>query len=380
MKKILTLAVISLFLISSLSACKPAGSDSSTTSSAVSQAANTYELALITDIGTIDDKSFNQGAWEGLEKYAKEKSITYKYYQPAEKTTDAYVAAITLAVNGGAKLVVTPGYLFEPAIFKAQDMYPNVKFILLDGQPQDGTYTTFRIEANVLSIFYAEEQAGFLAGYAAVRDGMKKLGFMGGIAVPAVIRFGYGFVQGAEYAAKEMNLAKDSVEVKYNYLGGFGPDPTYQTKAASWYNQGTEVIFAAAGGAGNSVMAAAEAANKKVIGVDGDQSGESPTVITSAMKTLGTSVYNAIKEYYAGTFQGGKIIRLDAKDDGIGLVPKDSFTKFTTFNKAQYDAIYAKLVNNTDKIVDGIRKDMDGTATVKLADLITPLVNVIEIK
>lgn len=363
MKKIFTLTLISLILISSLVACK--------------SSEPTYELALITDIGTIDDKSFNQGAWEGLEKYAKEKNVTYKYYQPTEKTTVAYVAAITLAVNGGAKMVVTPGFLFEPAIFQAQDLYPNVNFLLLDGQPQDGT--TFRIEKNVQSIFYAEEQAGFLAGYAAVRDGMKKLGFMGGIAVPAVIRFGYGFIQGAEYAAMELNLTKDSVEIQYNYLGGFGPDPAYQTKAASWYNGGTEVIFAAAGGAGNSVMAAAEAAGKKVIGVDGDQSGESPTVITSAMKTLGTSVYNAITEYYGGTFKGGEIIHLEAKDDGIGLVPKDNFTKFTTFNKAQYDAIYAKLVANTDNLVTNIKKDMDGTTAVTLNDLVTPLVNVIEI-
>jgi len=259
MKKILTFAIISLFLISTLTACAPATTTSSTTSSSTSsQATNTYDLALITDVGTIDDKSFNQGAWEGLEKYAKEKAITYKYYQPTEKTTDAYIAAITLAVNGGAKLIVTPGFFFEPAIYIAQDTFPNVKFILLDGSPNDGT--TFKINSNVVSIFYSEEQAGFLAGYAAVKDGMKKLGFMGGIAVPAVIRFGYGFVQGAEYAAAEMNLAVNSVGIKYNYLGGFGPDPSYQTKAASWYNQGTEVIFAAAGGAGNSVMAAAAAA------------------------------------------------------------------------------------------------------------------------
>lgn len=368
MKKLISLALISLLIITSLTslvACAPAKSG--------------YELALVTDVGTIDDKSFNQGAWEGLVKYAKEKKITYKYYQPTEKTTDAYVATITLAVTGGAKVIVCPGYLFEPAVFKAQDMYKDVKFVLLDGYPQDGTYTTFRIEKNVESIFYSEEQSGFLAGYAAVKEGFTKLGFMGGMAVPAVIRFGYGFVQGIEYAAKELKLAKDAVEIKYTYLGGFGPDPAYQTKAASWYNSGTEVIFAAAGGAGNSVMAAAEAASKKVIGVDVNQSAESKTVITSAMKKLGDSVYTALAEYYANTFKGGLSITLDAKVGGVGL-PSD-FTRFTKFKKADYDAIFAKLVADTDKTASNIKKDTsDGKTAVLLTGLGTTLVKITEIK
>ena len=150
MKKIISMLLIMMLVVVSFAACK-SDNDSS----------NKYELALVTDIGTIDDKSFNQGSWEGLEKYAKDNNLTYKYYQPSEKTTDAYVAAISLAVKGGAKVIVTPGYLFEPAIFKVQDMYPDVSFVLLDGFPQDGTYTTFRIEDNVFSIFYAEEQVGF---------------------------------------------------------------------------------------------------------------------------------------------------------------------------------------------------------------------------
>jgi basic membrane protein A len=331
-----------------------------------------YEIALITDVGTIDDKSYNQSSWEGVEKFAKEKKITYKYYAPTDKTTDAYLATIKLAVDGGAKIVVTPGFLFEPAIFIAQDKYPNVKFILLDGYPQDGSYKEFRIEKNVLSIFYAEEQAGFLAGYAAVKDGMKKLGFMGGMAVPVVIRFGYGFVQGADYAANEMKLAKNSIEIKYNYLGGFGPSPDYMTKAASWYNSGTEVIFAAAGGAGASVMAAAEEKSKKVIGVDIDQSTESKTVITSAMKMLGQSTYMALSDYYSTNFKGGQSITLDAKQNGIGL-PTD-FSKFTTFKKADYDAIYAKLVADTDKIASNIKIDKYGDTVVNLFDIVTKVV------
>ena len=364
MKKIIILSLVVFLLIASFVSCK---------------AGEKFELALITDIGTIDDKSFNQGAWEGLVKYATGNEIAHKYYKPSEKTTDAYVAAIKLAVKGGAKMIVCPGYLFEPAIFIAQDEYPDVSFILLDGYPQDGTYTEFRIEKNVLSIFYAEEQVGFLAGYAAVKDGMKKLGFMGGIAVPAVIKFGYGFIQGAEYAAKELGIAAGEIEIKYTYLGGFTEDPAYQTKAASWYNSGTEVIFAGAGGAGNSVMAAAEEQSKKVIGVDVDQSGESDTVIISAMKMLGDSVYTALDEYYSGNFRGGESLNLDAKLGGVGF-PED-FSKFMKFTKAEYNSLFDKLVNDADGIATNIKKDTsDGTTPVLLTDLEVNLVTVIEIK
>jgi len=316
-----------------------------------------YELALVTDIGTIDDKSFNQGAWEGLKKYAEEHGITHKYYQPQDKTTAAYLDAIDLAVQGGAKLVVCPGFLFEGAIYEAQDLYPDVKFIILDGVPHAGDYTPV-VKDNVYSVFYAEEQAGFLAGYAAVKDGYTKLGFMGGMAVPAVIRFGYGFVQGAEYAAEEMGIS--SIELNYHYTGGFDSTPEAKTTAASWYNAGIEVIFACGGAMGNSVMRAAEEAGTAVIGVDVDQSGESDTVITSAMKQLAISVYDGIAAYYAGNFPGGQSVTLDAKVQGVGL-PMES-SKFKTFTQEDYDAIFAKLVDGSITLL----KDTDADDPTQL--------------
>ncbi len=364
LRKVLALLLVTLLLIPALVSC--------------ASTAGKFEIALITDIGTIDDKSFNQGAWEGLVKYATEKKITHKYYKPTEKSTEAYVAAIDLAVTGGAKIIVTPGYLFEPAIFIAQDKYPDIKFVLLDGYPQDGTYTTFKLQPNVYSIFYAEEQSGFLAGYAAVKDGYRKLGFLGGMAVPAVIRFGYGFVQGAEYAGQELKLKAGELDLKYTYVGGFNATPEIQTTCASWYNGGTEVIFACGGSIGNSAMAAAEATGKKVIGVDVNQSAESTTVITSAMKGLGVSVYMALEDYYAGSFKGGTSVTLDVKVDGVGL--PDDFTRFKSFAKADYDMIFDKLVANTDKIVDNIMKDKVGDKAVALTDLRTSIVKVTEVK
>ena len=338
MKNFLKLIIVSIILIISLS-CKDTKKNSG------------YELALITDIGTIDDKSFTQGSWEGLKKYAEEKGITYKYYKPAGKDTDSKIDSIYLAISSGAKLIVTPGYLFEPAIYKVQDIYTEINFVLLDGTPQDGTYTDFRIEKNVYAVLYAEEEAGFLAGYGVVKEGYTNLGVMGGMAEPSVIRFGYGFVQGADYAAKESGVK--NIKIDYTYIGGYEPTPEVQTKASSWFIKGVQVIFAPAGGAGNSVMSAAEQNNGYVIGVDVDQSVESPTVITSAMKMIGESVYNAIDEFYKGNFPGGKIAVLDAKVHGIGLPMETS--KFKNFTKEDYDNIYQKLVDGSVKIL----KDTD---------------------
>ena len=338
MKNFLKLITLSIILIISLS-CKDTKKNSG------------YELALITDIGTIDDKSFTQGSWEGLKKYAEEKGITYKYYKPAGKDTDSKIDSIYLAISSGAKLIVTPGYLFEPAIYKVQDIYPEINFVLLDGTPQDGTYTDFRIEKNVYAVLYAEEEAGFLAGYGVVKEGYTNLGVMGGMAEPSVIRFGYGFVQGADYAAKELGVK--NIKIDYTYIGGYEPTPEVQTKASSWFIKGVQVIFAPAGGAGNSVMSAAEQNKGYVIGVDVDQSVESPTVITSAMKMIGESVYNAIDEFYKGNFPGGKIAVLDAKVHGIGLPMETS--KFKNFTKEDYDNIYQKLVDGSVKIL----KDTD---------------------
>ena len=304
-----------------------------------------YELALITDVGTIDDKSFNQGSWEGLEAYAKDNDLTCKYYKPAEKSDAACLTSIDLAVKGGAKVIVTPGFLFEYPVMEAQDKYPDVKFIIIDAAPTDPNEGQ-RIEKNVESIFYAEEQAGYLAGYAAVAEGYTKLGFMGGIAVPAVIRYGYGFIQGADAAAKELGV--EEVSMKYTYVGNFDATPENNAKAAAWYNEGTEVIFACGGAVGNSVMKAAETSGGKVIGVDVDQSSESDTVITSAMKNLGDSVYNTVKSYYDGTFEGGKSVTLTAADNGI-LLPMET-SKFEKFDQATYDKLFQGLVDGSIKV------------------------------
>jgi len=352
MKRKMLSIVLAAAMVFSMTAC--GSKDNGGTASA-----ETYELALITDVGTIDDKSFNQGSWEGLEEYANENNITHKYYKPTEKSTEACLTAIDLAVKGGAKVIICPGFLFEEPIFQAQTKYTDTNFVILDGAPHSGDYN-YDIKDNVASIFYAEEQAGYLAGYAAVEDGYTQLGFMGGIAVPAVIRFGYGFIQGADDAAKELGIS--DVNVKYTYVGNFDASPENMAKAASWYNEGTELIFACGGAVGNSVMKAAETAGKKVIGVDVDQSAESETVITSAMKSLGKSVYDMLDSYYKGSFEGGKSVTLDATSGGIQLPMETS--RFEKFTQEKYDEIYKNLVDGTIKIEnDSVAEDASGVPT-----------------
>jgi basic membrane protein A len=378
MKKRALALAMAVLMTATLSACGSSKPGTSTTTAAPAEtttaaeskggtskktdSSSGYEVALVTDLGTIDDKSFNQGAWEGLKKYAEEKGISYKYYQPQEQTTDSYLETVGLAVEGGAKLVVCPGFLFEEPVFLAQDQYKDVHFILLDGEPHNADYSEKRTEKNVMPILFQEDEPGFLAGYAAVKDGNTKLGFLGGMAVPAVVRFGYGFAEGADYAAKELGI--DNIEIMYNYTGGFSATPEAQSMAASWYQNGTQVIFGCGGAVGNSVMAAAEEKNGKMIGVDVDQSYESSSVITSAMKQLSVSVYDGVKAYYDNQFPGGKTSIFSAKNNGIGL-PMDT-SKFTKFSKEDYDKIYGELKDGKVTLVQPSQDNNDPTVDLKL--------------
>ncbi|CRF34928.1 membrane protein [Brachyspira suanatina] len=318
-----------------------------------------YDIALITE-GTIDDKSYNQGAWQGLIRYAESTGKKYKYYQAAQNTTESFIDAIDLAVNEGVKLIITPNYLFEKAVYISQDNHPNISFIIIDGIPQDGNYTDFRIERNVHSVIYAEEEAGFLAGYAIVKEGYTNLGVIGGMPVPPVIRFGYGFVQGANYAAKELNLPIRNIKINYTYIGNFNDTDENKELASSWYQSGVQVIFAPAGGAAKSVISAAEENNGLVIGVDVDQSFESPVIITSAIKRIRNSVYNSVDSFYNGTFKGGQTVVLDAKVNGIGLPIKTS--QFKNFTENDYNAIYQQISNDNINIL----KDMDARSVKEL--------------
>ena len=388
MKKILAL-VMAASMAFSLVACSndssASNSGASTTTGTTSEAAATdsdakSDVAFITDVGNIDDQSFNQYTWQGVQDFCANNSLKANYYRPTEDSDAARLEQVDNAVNDGAKAVVMAGYLFANTLHEAQTKYPDVSFLALDVAVTDmlgagGVDTSAAdfnmddydlsqyVTSNTALVTYKEEQAGYLAGYAAVTDGYTELGFLGGIAVPAVIRYGYGFVQGANEAAAEMGIS--DVNIKYWYSGTFSASDEIKTKMDSWYTEGTQVIFACGGQVGNSCAAAAEANNGKMIGVDVDQSNLGDFVITSAMKALANSVNVALTDCMSNDWTwsetyAGVEAKLGAAEDCVGLPMETS--KFTKFTQEQYDTMFAEIVDGTLVIDDS--SDVNVTPTV----------------
>ena len=308
-----------------------------------------YEVAFVTDVGQLKDKSFNQGTYDGVKLYAAANDLSYKYYQPAngdQATDDDRYEAMKAAVDGGAQVVVCAGFLQEAALTQAAIDFPETQFIFVDGYPvndADGQPL-----ANVAGIAFQEEQPGYFAGYAAVMDGYTKLGFCGGGGGtnPACCRYGYGFVQGANAAAAEKDV---QVEVNYSWQYGasFSASPELQTMATGWYEAGTEVIFACGGSMFQSIASAASASDGAVIGVDVDQSTESDTVITSAMKGLSDAVQWALAKAYDDSFAeiGGVSTSLGVEQNAVGL-PTGTWS-LETFTVEEYEALYQKIADGT---------------------------------
>ena len=295
-----------------------------------------YQIAFVTDVGTLMDKSFNQGTWEGVKRYAHENGKAYKYYQPANgdaATDDDRYNAMKAAVDNGAEIIVAAGFMQKTALLKAGAEFADTKFVFIDGEDLG--------MENVVSINFQEEQSGYLAGYAIVQEGFTKLGFTGGGGGtnPACCRFGYGFVQGAQAAAAEKGV---NVEMNYSWEYGatFTASAELQTMLNGWYTNGTEVIFCCGGSMCQSAFAAAGANDGYVIGVDVDQSNQSEYVITSALKGLQESVMIACDSYYSDKWVSG-VTNLGAKDDAVGLpVATWSLENFTV---EQYNTLFAAM-------------------------------------
>ena len=328
-------------------ATEAAATEAATTEAAATEAATTdnsdKKIAMITDSGDITDESFNQITWETCVAYGEANGIETQYYKPAEDTDEERINAVDLAVAEGATVVVMPGYLFGPAIAEEQDLYPDVTFIAVDvteGDIVNLAGENVALGSNVYICSFQEEQAGYLAGYAAVKDGYTSLGFLGGIAVPAVIRYGFGYIQGINAAAEEMGV---DVDVKYYYGGQFYGDDAITARMEGWYADGTQVVFACGGGIYTSAVDAAAQYDGKVIGVDVDQFPKiGDACITSAMKGLGSAVEAALDAYTSGNWSsiGGKSEQLGlTQGDYLGLPTDDASWGFKTFTKDEYETV-----------------------------------------
>ena len=307
--------------------------------------AESYEIAFVTDVGALHDKSFNEGTWNGVKLYAAQNDKTYKYYQPANEdqaTDDDRYEAMSQAVANGAEVVVCAGYLQEAAIRRAAIEFPDVNFIFIDGYSLNDE--AGNVLANVAGVNFNEEQCGYLAGYAVVKEGFTQLGFSGGGGGTnaACCRYGYGYLQGASAAAEEMGVDV-TVNYSWQYGGAFQASPELQSMIAGWYTNGTEIVFACGGSMFSSITSAASANDGWVIGVDVDQSSQSDTVVTSAMKGIDQAAILCLGHHYDGTWEevGGKTTTLGAAQDAVGL-PTDTWS-LENFSVEEYETLFAAI-------------------------------------
>ena len=391
MKKILAL-LLALCMIFALAACgetKPAetkpeepaaeapaaeepAAEAPAAEAPAAEATSDVRVAMITDYGDITDQSFNQTTYEACKEYCEANSLEFKYYKPGSDSDDDRITMIENAIEDGFNVIVMPGYAFAPAIAATAPQYSDVLFIALDVSEFDLSSAGLDpLPANLYSAVYQEELCGYMAGYAAVKLGYKKLGFLGGMAVPAVIRYGYGFVQGADAAAAELGLT--DVTINYAYGNQFYGDADITAAMDTWYANGTEIVFACGGGIFTSAAEAAAKVGGKVIGVDTDQApvidglyGEGMTV-TSAMKGLAPTVKTMLAAVQAGQFEGGKV-------ENLGLVsenPEENYVQLPSASTQFADGFtaedYAALVAAMFKGEITVSNDI----TVSAADLAT---------
>ena len=382
MKRILAL-VLALCMVFALCACGGGDKDPKTTDNGNETA---MKVAMITDYGDITDQSFNQTTYEACKAYCSEKSIDFNYFKPASDSDADRVAMIEKAVADGYNVIVMPGYAFANAIKQTVNTYTDVKFVALDvGAGDLNTFNDdgsikeeFKVPSNLYCAVYQEELCGYMAGYAAVKLGYKNLGFLGGMAVPAVVRYGYGFVQGVDAAAAELKLT--DVKVNYVYGGQFFGDADITAVMDTWYAGGTEVVFACGGGIYTSAVDAAKKANAKVIGVDVDQAGviagyagvEGMTV-TSAMKGLYPTTYDTLTDVivngnwdaYKGKIATLGLVSGDDPELNYVQIPMGEGTQWSdSFTQDDYKAMVKDMFDGKITVSNDVSKAPSDFATV----------------
>lgn len=337
-------------------------------------AAPAMRVAMVTDSGDITDQSFNQTTYAASKAFCEENNLIFNYYKPAGDSTADRVASINAAIQDDYNVLVLPGFLFAEAIVQTAERNRDITFIGLDvgefdlmSAAADMGKANWKLPKNVFCAVYAEEIPGYMAGYAAVKEGYKHLGFLGGMAVPAVIRYGFGFVQGANKAAEEMGIA-DKVTVEYVYGGQFYGDSQIKAAMDVWYKKlGVEVVFACGGGIWTSAADAAKEVGGKVIGVDVDQSAQlnayaEGMCVTSAMKGLGATVKAVLKSIQNGTWSeySGKVSSLglvSPTDASLNFVqlPTDTWS-MKKFTVKDYEKLVADIFNGKVAVSNDISK------------------------
>ena len=363
-KRLLSLLAVSAITVTLFAGCGSSSGTGDKTAGDKTTKEEKLKVGMVTDSGTIDDKSFNQGTWEGLKKTEIDFGTETKYVKPSGETEADYLKNIGDLYDSGFKFIATPGFKFETAIFKAQDQYKDAKFVLIDGTPNDGATpkANYKVGENAVSILFAEHQSGFIAGVAAavqLKEG--DLGFIGGMEIPAVQKFNWGFQQGVAYSNKSLGTKISLKAENVVYQGTFNDTAAGQQLAAQMYDKGVKAIFCAAGGVGNGVIteAKARAASGKavwVIGVDRDQyqdgvgADNKSVVLTSAVKKVETASYDMVKQLKDGKFPGGQTIIFDITKDAVGIPEKNP--NLTDDTMKTVNDVVAKLKDGSVKVND----------------------------
>jgi len=313
-----------------------------------------YEIAMVTDAGLIMDGGYSEVAWKAITEFGTKNGISHKYYKAAEASQNAYVDTIANAVEKGAKVVIADGHAFEDVVYDAQKKYKNVKFVLIDVQPVDSKNHNVKIAANTTTIMFASEQAGYFAGYAAVKEGFTELGFMGDEKNHVIEDYCLGFVQGADSAAQEYGV---QVNVKCCYANNEIDNDVIAKKAKNWYKDGTQVIFACGSIVEQPVIEAAEIQDKKVIGYETDKSAMSDTVITSAIKDFTGALETVLDEYLDDKFPGGEVISYDASNEGVGIEFKNA--RFNNLDQGDYKSEMQAVAEGNITVKNSQRSTLD---------------------
>ena len=375
MKKILALILAAIMLLS-LTAC--GGSDDNGAASGESE----YKIAMLSDYSGINDQSFNQTTWEACNVFGDANGMEIRYYLPTTSDDAGRIAAAEMAIADGYNVIVMPGYAFAATVVELANNYPDVKVVALDvsvgdllekavsakGESYDYDPDNWDLNAyvdmtNVYCAVYQEELCGYMAGYAAVKLGYTKLGFLGGMAVPAVQRYGYGFVQGADAAAAELGI---QIEMNYVYGGIFYGDADIAAVMDTWYAGGTQAVFACGGSIWSSAAESAKKFGGKIIGVDTDQAalidaayGEGITV-TSAMKGLSPTTINILTEIvvngnwanYAGKVETLGLFSETPADNYVQLAPSTQFGE--GFTAEDYAVLVKAMLEGTVTVSNDI--------------------------
>lgn len=355
-----------------------------------------YKVAMVTDSGDITDQSFNQITYTAMSEYCEENHIDYTYKKPDGDTDYARIAMVDVAVAEGYNIIILPGYTFAATLVEVTYKYPDIKFIALDmtagdiiaaavgdiyySNPDAYTASDYYNTGNTYCAVYREEIPGYMAGYTAVRLGFRKLGYLGGQSVPAVMRFGYGYLQGIDAAAKDLGVT-DDIEVQYAYGGQFYGSTEITAAMDTWFTKGTEIVFACGGGIFTSAAEAAAKVNGKIIGVDSDQSGiidaygEGMTV-TSAMKGLGATVKamlnsiifdNTWNEHVGKIENLGLVSGTDMSVNYVGL-PEETTLWNDDFTVDDYHELVNKIYTGENTVDSSIDKVPDVSVKVNMRE------------